>query len=63
MDDYLGSLELPVSEDALDQLDTVSIEDIRPSRTSQLHRAGVADETDCCTFMEMQGRNTFVTEV
>lgn len=52
-----------LSEDALDQLDTVGLHEIEEIEPDQLAIAGVDHLTATDTFLNMQGDRTFVTDL
>lgn len=60
--EYIGDMLRP---DALDQHDTVSLQELAREEQpdDQMKAAGIDDLTPVDTFMAMQGRNTFVTEI
>jgi len=49
--------------DVMDEHDTISIEELREEDYDQLSLAGVDDATPVDTFLDMQGRTSYVTEL
>lgn len=67
IDGWQAELDLHIhltSEDALDQEDTISLEDLREEdEVDQMRKAGVHEGTPVDTFINMNGDTAYVTEI
>lgn len=52
-----------LSEDVLDEVDTISIEELEGAEQDQLSTAGIDGLTAVDTFLNLQGDKTFVTDL